>query len=172
MLERAAALEAGLGLTADPLLRLAALAVETHEDAEALRARLRLSNQQYARLARVEAGKARFAAGMPAGQAKAALYSEGREASRWLLLFDWARAADPAEHRGWRELWALAEQWQPPLLAVTGADVMALGVPAGPRVGALLRALEAWWIAGEFAADRASLLAKLGELIAAKARSP
>jgi poly(A) polymerase len=49
---------------------------------------------------------------------------------------------------------------------------MALGVPAGPRVGALLRALEAWWIAGEFAADRASLLAKLGELGAEEARSP
>jgi poly(A) polymerase len=172
LLERTAELEAGLGLTADPLLRLAALAVETHEDAEALRARLRLSHQQFACLARVETGKARFAAGMPAGQAKAVLYSEGREASRWLLLLDWARAADPAEHRGWRELWVLAEQWQPPLLAVTGADVMALGVPAGPRVGALLRALEAWWIAGEFAADRTSLLAKLGELIAAKAGSP
>jgi poly(A) polymerase len=172
LLERAAELEAGLGLAADPLLRLAALAVETHEDADALRARLRLSTQQYTCLARVETGKAKFAAGMAEGRAKAVLYREGREASRWLLLLAWARSADPAEHRGWRELWALAEQWQAPLLAVTGEDVMALGVPAGPRVGALLRALEAWWIAGEFAADRASLLAKLGELGAEEARSP
>jgi len=37
-------------------------------------------------------------------------------------------------------------------------------VPAGPRVGALLRALEAWWIAGDFTADRPALLAKLREL--------
>jgi poly(A) polymerase len=171
LLERAAELEAGLGLPADPLLRLAALAVETQEDADALRARLRLSTRQYACLARVETGKAKFAAGMAEGKAKAVLYREGREASRWLLLFAWARSADPAEHRGWRELWALAERWRPPLLAVRGEDVMALGVPAGPRVGALLRALEAWWIAGEFAADRASLLAKLGELSAEEARS-
>jgi poly(A) polymerase len=171
LLERAAELEAGLGLAADPLLRLAALAVETQEDADALRARLRLSTQQYACLARVETGKAKFAAGMAEGKAKAVLYREGREASRWLLLFAWARSADPVEHQGWRELWALAERWRPPLLAVTGEDVMALGVPAGPRVGALLRALEAWWIAGEFAADRASLLAKLGELSAPEARS-
>jgi poly(A) polymerase len=164
LLARTAELEAGLGRAADPLLRLAALAVETREDAEALRARLRLSNDQYACLARVESGKASFAAGMPEGEAKAALYTVGREAARWLLLLDWARCGAPAEHQGWRTLWALAEHWQPPLLPVTGEDVLALGVPAGPRVGALMRALEAWWIAGEFKADRAGLLAKLRAL--------
>jgi poly(A) polymerase len=41
---------------------------------------------------------------------------------------------------------------------------MALGVPAGPRVGELLRTLEDWWIAGDFAADEASLRARLKEL--------
>jgi poly(A) polymerase len=41
---------------------------------------------------------------------------------------------------------------------------MALGVPAGPRIGELLRALEAWWIAGDFAADEAALRVRLGEL--------
>ena len=172
LLEAVAELEAGLGLAADPLLRLAALAVETREDAEALRARLRLSNDQYACLVRVESGKARFAAGMPAGKVKACLYGDGREASRWLILLDWARAGSPAEDPGWRALWALAGHWQPPLLPVSGEDVMALGVPAGPRVGALLRALEAWWIGGEFAADRASLLGKLRELGAKEAGTP
>jgi poly(A) polymerase len=172
LLERTAALEAGLGLTADPLIRLAALVVETREQAEALRARLRLANDQYALLARVESGKGRFAAGMPEAEAKALLYREGRAAARWLLLLDWARSGEPAQHKDWCQLWALAEQWQPPLLPVTGEDVMALGVPPGRRVGALLRALEAWWIAGAFAADRTSLLAKLRELSAAAPRSP
>ena len=172
LLARTAELEAGLGRAADPLLRLAALAVETREDAEALRARLRLSNDQYACLARVETGKARFAAGMPEGKAKAALYTEGPEAARWLLLLDWARCGAPAEHPGWRTLWALTEHWQPPLLPVTGEDVLALGVPAGPRVGALMRALEGWWIAGEFRADRTGLLAKLRELGAGEAPVP
>jgi len=41
---------------------------------------------------------------------------------------------------------------------------MALGLPAGPRVGELLRALEEWWIAGDFAADEAALRAKLEEM--------
>jgi poly(A) polymerase len=40
---------------------------------------------------------------------------------------------------------------------------MALGIPAGPRVGILLRAVEAWWIAGDFVADETALRAKLRE---------
>jgi poly(A) polymerase len=40
-------------------------------------------------------------------------------------------------------------------------------VPAGPRVGELLEEVEAWWIAADFAPDRAACLAKLEELAAA-----
>ena len=164
LLERVAALEAALALAADPLRRLAALTVETREDAERLRLRLRLSNQDYALLARVEAGKAKLGAATADRVAKAVLYREGQDAYQWLLLLDWARSGDSAEHAGWRGLWTLPARWQPPLLSVSGTDVMALGVPPGPRVGALLGGLEEWWIAGGFAADRSELLAKLREL--------
>jgi len=42
---------------------------------------------------------------------------------------------------------------------------MALGVPAGPRVGELLRGVEAWWIAGNFAAaDRTANTSKWAKL--------
>ena len=164
LLERLAGLQSQLGLSPDPLLRLAALAVETREDAEQLRARLRLSNEEYAALAEVEAGKGATAAGMPLAKAKALLYRQGQAGYRSALLLDWARSGDPNQHADWQALWALGETWQPPSLAVSGADVMALGVPAGPRVWALLRTLEAWWIAGEFSADRPAMLAKLREL--------
>ena len=164
LLERVAALEAALGLAADPLRRLAALTVETREDAERLRLRLRLSNEDYALLARVEAGKAKLGAATADSAAKAMLYREGQEAYQWLLVLDWARSGDPAEHAGWRGLWTLPARWQPPRLSISGNDVMALGVPPGPRVGALLGGIEEWWIAGGFAADRSELLAKLREL--------
>ena len=49
--------------------------------------------------------------------------------------------------------WPLPTAWQPKRLPVGGNDILALGVPAGPRVGALLAALEAWWIAQDFAPD-------------------
>jgi poly(A) polymerase len=166
LLERVARLEAALGLGPDPLLRLAALAVETREDAEQLRARLRLSNEEHAALAQVETGKAAFAAAMPAAKARAARYRLGPASYHWLLMLDWARSGDAPEDRDWRRLMALGAEWQPPALAVSGEDVMALGVPAGPGVGTLLRALEAWWIADDFRAERGALLAKLRELSA------
>jgi hypothetical protein len=43
---------------------------------------------------------------------------------------------------------------------------MAVGIPAGPRVGELLRALEAWWVAGDFTADATALRAELQRMVA------
>ena len=50
-----------------------------------------------------------------------------------------------------------------------GADALALGLKPGPKVGALLEALERWWIAGDFAADRTACLAELKRLVDAEA---
>ena len=62
--------------------------------------------------------------------------------------------------------WPLPKAWQPKRLPVGGDDILALGVPAGPRVGALLAALEAWWVAHDFAPDRAACLAEARRLLA------
>ena len=167
LIERVAALEAALGLSADPVLRLAALAVETREDAEHLRRRLRLANDEYARLARVETGKGKLDPNLTEARQKAVLYHAGREAYGELALLDWARSPAPPEDQGWRRLWTLPARWPAPRLALRGEDVVALGVPAGPRVGALLAQVEAWWVAGGFVADRAALLSKLKQLSAA-----
>ena len=53
-------------------------------------------------------------------------------------------------------------------LPVRGADVLALGVPAGPRVGKLMAAIAAWWEEGDYRADRAACLRKLKQLLSAK----
>ena len=80
------------------------------------------------------------------------------------MLIAWARSGDAPDDPLWRDRFTLPERWQPPRFPLSGADVMALGVPAGPRIGELLRALEAWWIAGDFAGDEAALRVRLGEL--------
>jgi poly(A) polymerase len=165
LIARLAAIEAALGLAPDPILRLAALAVETPEDAERLRDRLRLSNGEAAKLARA----ARWHdpdIGPPAPEANARLYlyRHGAAAYRERVLLAWARSGRPPGGEAWRGRLALPERWQPPRFPLKGADAMALGVPTGRRVGELLRALEDWWIAGDFAADEAALRAKLGEL--------
>jgi poly(A) polymerase len=55
----------------------------------------------------------------------------------------------------------------PPALPVRGGDVTRLGVPPGPRVGALLALVAEWWEARDFRPDRAACLARLAELAAA-----
>jgi poly(A) polymerase len=164
LLARLAAIEARLGVTGDAMLRLAALAVEIPEDADRLRDRLRLSNDEHARLARMATPMPDLGPAASAGDSKAALYAEGAAAYCARVLIGWTRSGDAPESRAWRDRLALPDRWQPPKLPLGGADVMALGVPAGPRVGELLRALEAWWIAGGFAADETALRAKLQQL--------
>jgi len=54
-----------------------------------------------------------------------------------------ATAAEP----GWVALRARLEGLPPPVFPLEGRDVLALGEPPGPRVGALLRATRGWWLA-------------------------
>jgi poly(A) polymerase len=166
LLARLAALEAAVGLAPDAVLRLAALAVEVEEDALRLRERLRLSNDATAELMRAAIRAPRIDLTVTEAAAKACLYRQGPKAYRERVLIAWARAGDPPQSKAWRRLLVLPERWQAPTFPLGGADVLAEGVPAGPRVGELLRTLEDWWIAGEFGADERTLRAKLRELLA------
>lgn len=57
--------------------------------------------------------------------------------------------------------------WKKPAFPLNGADALAAGVNAGPRVGELLGKLEQEWLDGNFAMNRASLLARLKDLASA-----
>ena len=50
-------------------------------------------------------------------------------------------------------------------MPVSGTDVLALGVPAGPRVGVILKAFEAWWIGQDFPGDQTVNKDRLAALI-------
>jgi poly(A) polymerase len=54
--------------------------------------------------------------------------------------------------------------WKKPAFPLNGADALAAGVNAGPRVGELLGKLEQEWLDANFAMNRASLLARLKDL--------
>jgi poly(A) polymerase len=56
---------------------------------------------------------------------------------------------------------ALAEGWTPPVLPLTGEDVLSAGVPKGPMVGEVLREVEDWWIDHDFLDDKLSAIEKL-----------
>ncbi len=57
-----------------------------------------------------------------------------------------------------------AAKWKKPTFPLNGADALAAGVSAGPRVGELLTKLEQEWLDGNFTINRASLLARLKDL--------
>jgi poly(A) polymerase len=164
LLARLAAIEAGMGLAPDPVLRLAALAVETEEDTERLRDRLHLSNEETAKLIRASWRGADIGPPGPEAQAKAWLYRRGTTAYRERVVLDWMRSSAPPDSGAWSRRFELPDRWQPPRFPLTGADVLAHGVPAGRRVGEILRALEEWWIVGTFTADETALRAKLAKL--------
>ena len=155
---RRARLEGLVPLSGDPELRLAALLPDETDAVEIAASRLRLSNALQDRLAAAIAPG--FDLAMSDAAARAAIYRDGAAAFSDRVMKRWAE--EPAEDRNARRLLDLARVWVPPRFPLNGKDVMALGVPVGPEVGRRLAAVEAAWVAGDFAEDRPMLLHRLG----------
>jgi poly(A) polymerase len=137
----------------DALRRLAALAVTTPEDAERLRERLRLSNEEHDRaaaLARLVAHLKSIPEPIDATMVRRLVAEHGTA-----LLGD-ALAITAGEPRPVLPPEALhafrrftSGEEAPPVFPLRGADVLAKGVPKGRQVGDILsRARAAWLAAG------------------------
>lgn len=161
---RLAALETALNLPPDPIRRLIALA---DPDAGArLRDRLRLSNAEAARISDLVLPEPMFEPGATDDGAKVFIYRHGVETFRDAVLLTWARdLASPPSDPARRNLLALADDWIAPTLPVSGKDLLALGLPAGPQMGAILDEFEDWWIAAGFPVDPAIVHQRLAALI-------
>jgi tRNA nucleotidyltransferase/poly(A) polymerase len=149
----------------DPWRRLAALVRGARRPvAEALAARLRLSNAEARRLGQLVAVPAeRLDRADAAGLARA-LYRHGRDGALAAGLF--ALARDGADGDAAATLAARLAATAPPVFPLKGGDVVAAGVAPGPDVGRVLRRAEEVWLADGCAADRAALLARLPALVA------
>jgi poly(A) polymerase len=142
------------GAPADPLLRLAALLAG---DAEALADRLRLSGAERARLIALRDSPS------PRPSADdAALRRMLADTPPDILIGRAWLAGDGGED--WAALRARLAAMPVPVFPLEGRDVLALGLPPGPRVGALLREVRAWWLGGGCMADAAACRAELARL--------
>ena len=146
-------------LPLDPMTRVAA-ALSDQESARALARRLKLSNEERDRLVAALGDDEKITSYMSLREMRRAIYRIGNEAFRDRVMLAWA-AAGVDKAQAWRALVAHAQMWTPPKLPLTGDDVMKAGVPAGPKVGIVMREVEDWWIDSDFPDDKLSVIERL-----------
>lgn len=146
-------LEAQFGLEADSTRRLGALAVWIREDADRLRDRLRLTNDEHRRLRAMaeQWWMVAPAAGDAAG--RALLYRIGPENFRDRVLIAFSRSEAKADDAAWHRLVQLPDRWTAPKFPLAAKDFIARGVEKGPQLGAALVHAEEAWIAADFPLD-------------------
>ena len=135
------------GLPPDPVLRVAAMLTG---NPLSLAERLKLSNEERDRLLRLTATPA----------------PSGTDADLRRLLAD-HQPADLLDRTWLDDLPEVRERLgriPRPAFPLEGRDVVALGVPSGPRVGVLLRQARQWWLDGGCVADRAGCLVELARI--------
>jgi tRNA nucleotidyltransferase/poly(A) polymerase len=167
-LARLAAFEAAFARLPAVALRLAALAAKVEEDVERLTERLRLSNVERDAMLSALASARSFMT-MPDERAvRHALYRFGAEVFRDGVALAFAEGVAAADDSAWGNLYRLPERWQAPSFPLSGRDVIGIGGPRGPATGALLRAIETWWIERDFVPDAAALRKRLEQIVAAE----
>ncbi|WP_157017003.1 CCA tRNA nucleotidyltransferase [Mesorhizobium xinjiangense] len=157
--------ERDLGWPADPLMRLAAIIPPDAVRIAAMAQRLKMSNADRDRLvawastpavepatSETELAKLAYRAGQSGFSDKLRLALAGARAR--------AAADDQAmvEAGGYYRLNRFLENWEAPQFPLTGADLIAIGIPPGPKMGNALRDLEEMWVDSAFAMDRSALM--------------
>lgn len=175
----------GLGAPPDPLLRLTAL-LDRDEQATAIigrvAARLKLSGQERDMVEALagEAAENRFGVSPLLDQPGlrrllASLHHRwrGLDPRAVLLGRSWLAEALPvrpaaaeADPAAWGRLRAAIVAEPIPVLPVAGRDAIALGLPPGPAVGAVLKEIRGWWIARGCGDDRDACLTELRRRLA------
>ena len=151
---------------ADPLLRLMAIVPPDAARMADLAARLKLSRAERDRLT-AWAMSEPLSARMSDTALRSALYFGDAEAVRDRLRLALVASSsgeagqEAADRLRLDAMLRTAKRFEKPKMPVSGADLSAAGIAAGPDMGATLRRLEAAWVDSGFVLDRAALLARL-----------
>ena len=147
------------GAPADPLLRISAM---LRGDPGLVAERWKLSGAERERLCALQVPN-RLAPGMEDADLRRALAEAPAD-----ILIDRSWLAQD-ERPGWAALRARLGAMARPVFPLHGRDVTRLGVSPGPRVGAVLKAVHVWWMAGGCVADASACRE---QLVLELARSP
>ena len=165
--------ERDFGWVPDAMLRVEAIVPPDAERMKGLAERLKLSNAEAERL-KSWAGAPKVEAAATEGALAKTLYRIGRQPMldrlRLSLASARARAASEdgalIEAGGYSRLLKYAESWTAPKFPLKGADLQAIGVPAGPEMGKLLKRLEEEWVEADFRLDGGALLERAARYFA------
>lgn len=170
-LERLAAFEAAQSKKGDAVLRLAAFSVLIAEDADRLRDRLRLSNDEQARLhaaARALLPLHGRDAPPPVSHLREMLFLCGARAAADALALAFAESGASPDDPSWRAAATYLDETPAPVFPIKGADLLARGVSPGRELGATLKSLQSKWIRAGFPRDPAALQKLLEEAVEEK----
>jgi poly(A) polymerase len=140
----------------DTVLRLGALSLFIPQNADRLRGRLRLSNEEASRL-RAMADSSAMNPALSDNARKAVLYRLRPSAYRDRTMLAWADSGARGDDKEWQRLHDLPDTWTAPKFPVAAAEVMKHGVEQGPKLGAALAAIEESWMAAGFPDEQAVL---------------
>jgi poly(A) polymerase len=148
---------------ADPMLRLAALAVFVREDAARLREGLRLSNAEFDRIDRIALALEGLSGGdtMPSlARLRHVADRAGQDAAAAALIL-LATSVDEGLRGDIRDL--IARLGRTPPFLPRGQDVLARGVPKGERIGQVLAQARRLWIEAGCPAEAGEQMALVEE---------
>ncbi|HTR12044.1 MAG TPA: CCA tRNA nucleotidyltransferase [Roseiarcus sp.] len=172
-LQRLVAIESARGAAKDAIMRLTSLTALVREDAERVSDRLRLSNAEHRR---IEAAAAALEPlhGIEAPPALKGLlkllFSAKRQAARDALALAQAESAAAPDDPAFSTADAFLAETEEPKLPISGADVVAQGVAAGPEIGEILRRFQELWLEAGFPRESETLIPLLAKAIAERFR--
>jgi poly(A) polymerase len=151
----------------DPVRRLGAILKIDGSSMPEISDRLRLSNAERDRLVALLNCDAALNPSRSDTETRRMQYALGSQLFVNTALLRWAESGDAPNSPAWGAYIHATEQRQQPVFPLRGADVVAAGITAGPKVGALMDQIEKWWIASDFSADRAACLIELDRTVSA-----
>ena len=154
-------LEADMKLAPDPYLRLMAMAARDEFAMAGLCRRLKMSNKEKSRLMKWAGDQTALKPGLADKDLKITIYKAGRQTAIDRAVLRAAGAGDPIIRNEWLNIYKTAQDWEWPEFPITGKDLIAAGLPPGPKVGKAMMALEALWVRSGFNANKQALLAAL-----------
>ncbi|MDE2577555.1 MAG: CCA tRNA nucleotidyltransferase [Hyphomicrobiales bacterium] len=155
---------------ADVLLRLAAFAVLTRENAENLQPALRLSNAQTRRLVEAAVALEHLHDAEPPSGARLAELRFGFPGAADALALAGAERGETGGDSQWTRARAIIADMETPRLPASGEDFRRRGLSEGRAIGRALKALQARWIRAGFPQDPA-VVAQLIEDVVAEAEA-